>query len=169
MPLKKVYNYYPAVDSIPDLSKKYIVGYETCLWTEYISDNAKAEYQAFPRNVAAAEVGWTSRPNKDWESFRQRMPKILKSLDLKKVQYCPAYYDVIFDYDRRLDFPKPMNLQLDDPTGEIHYTLDGSTPTLKSPRYDGTPFTVYKGSVIKARGFRGGKPIGNVVTKTFSK
>ncbi|MBQ4299647.1 MAG: family 20 glycosylhydrolase [Bacteroidales bacterium] len=169
MPLKKVYNYYPAVDSIPDLSKKYIVGYETCLWTEYISDNAKAEYQAFPRNVAAAEVGWTSRPNKDWESFRQRMPKILKSLDLKKVQYCPAYYDVIFDYDRRLDFPKPMNLQLDDPTGEIHYTLDGSTPTLKSPRYDGTPFTVDKGSVIKARGFRGGKPIGNVVTKTFSK
>ena len=169
MPLKKVYNYYPAVDSIPDLSKKFIVGYETCLWTEYVQDNATAEYQAFPRNVAAAEVGWTSRPNKDWESFRLRMPKILKSLDLKKVGYCPVYYDVIFDYDRREPFPKPMNLQLDDPTGEVHYTLDGSVPTIKSPRYDGVPFMVDKGAVIKARGFRNGKPIGKVVTKEFAK
>ncbi len=77
MPLKKVYNYYPAVDSLATLSKEYIVGYETCLWTEYIWTNEKAEYQAFPRNVAAAEVGWTARANKDWDSFRRRMPKVL--------------------------------------------------------------------------------------------
>ncbi len=169
MPLKKVYNYYPAVDSLPDLSKKYIIGYETCLWTEYVPDNATAEYQAYPRNVAAAEVGWTARPNKDWESFRRRMPKILKTLDLKNIGYCPVYHDVIFDYDRRLDFPKPMNLQLDNPEGEVHYTLDGSEPTIRSPRYDGKPFVVDKGSVIKARGFVAGKPIGKTVTKTFAK
>ncbi|MBQ9891668.1 MAG: family 20 glycosylhydrolase [Bacteroidales bacterium] len=169
MPLKKVYNYYPAVDSLRALSEKYIVGYETCLWTEYIWDNAKAEYQAFPRNVAAAEVGWTSRPNKEWESFRKRMPKILKRLDMKGVGYCRAYYDVLFDYNRNLPFPKQMNLELDDPTGEIHYTLDGSVPTMRSPLYDGKPFTVDRGSVVKARGFRGGKPIGQVVTKEFAK
>ncbi len=169
MPLKKVYNYYPAVDSLRELSAKYIVGYETCLWTEYIPDNAKAEYQAFPRNVAAAEVGWTSRGNKDWESFRERMPKVLATLDMKDVKYCRVYYDVIFDYDRNVPFPKPMNLELDDPTAEVHYTLDGSTPTMKSPRYDGVPFMVDKGSEIKARGFRKGKPIGQVVTKTFEK
>ncbi len=169
MPLKKVYNYYPAVDSLPQLSKQYIIGYETCLWTEYVPDNAKAEWQAFPRNVAAAEVGWTARGNKDWESFRARMPKILKSLDYKHVAYCPAYYDVIFDYDRNLPFPKQMNLQLDDPTAVIRYTLDGSEPTAQSPVYDGVPFTVDKGSVIKARGFVGKKAIGRAVTKTFAK
>ena len=168
MPLKKVYNYYPAVDSIPDLSKKYIIGYETCLWTEYIPDNAKAEWMAFPRNVAAAEVAWTSRPNKDWENFRLRMPKILKRLDAKHVGYCPVYYEVIFDYDRRLPFPKPMNLELDYPDGEVYYTLDGSEPTLKSPRYDGTPFMVDKDAVIKARGFgRDGKPLGKITEKRF--
>ncbi len=169
MPLKKVYNYYPSVDSLKDLSAKYIVGYETCLWTEYIPDNETAEYQAFPRNVAAAEVGWTSRENKDWESFRRRMPKVLATLSWKGIQYCPVYYDVIFDYDRNKGFPKPMNLMLDDPSAEVHYTLDGSTPTMKSPRYDGVPFMVDKGSVIKARGFRKGKPIGKVVTKEFEK
>ena len=169
MPLKKVYNYYPSVDSLAALSKKYIVGYETCLWTEYVPDNATAEYQAFPRNVAAAEVGWTTRTNKDWESFRERMPKILKTLDMKKIGYCPVYYDVIFDYDRREPFPKAMNLELDYPYGEVRYTLDGSEPTRRSALYDGTPFQVDKGSVIKARGFVSGKPIGKTVTKTFAK
>ena len=169
MPLKKVYNYYPAVDSLAELSKKYIVGYETCLWTEYVPDNKTAEYQAFPRNVAAAEVGWTSRENKDWESFRERMPKILATLDLKGIQYCPVYYDVIFDYDRNIGFPKPMNLEIEDPTAVIRYTLDGSIPTAKSPVYGGKPFMVDKGSIIKARGFRGGKAIGKTVTKEFPK
>jgi len=170
MPLKKVYNYYPVVDSLADLSARYIVGYETCLWTEYIPDNATAEYQAFPRNVAAAEVGWTARSNKDWESFRERMPKVLKRLDEKDVAYCPAFREVIFDYDRNLDFPKPMNLELDDPAGVVRYTLDGSEPTAKSPVYDGVPFLVDKGAVIKARGFsRSGRPLGKTTTKTFEK
>ena len=170
MPLKKVYNYYPVVDSLADLSARYIVGYETCLWTEYIPDNAKAEYQAFPRNVAAAEVGWTARSNKDWESFRERMPKVLKRLDEKDVAYCPAFREVIFDYDRNLGFPKPMNLELDDPAGVVHFTLDGSEPTVKSPVYDGVPFQVDKGTVIKARGFsRSGRPLGKTTTKTFEK
>ena len=168
MPLKKVYNYYPAVDSIPDLSKKYIIGYETCLWTEYIPDNETAEWFAFPRNVAASEVAWTSRPNKDWENFRLRMPKILKRLDMKHIGYCPVFYDVIFDYDRRLPFPKPMNLELDYPEGVVHYTLDGSEPTVASPVYDGTPFMVGKDDVIKARAFaRDGKPLGNITEKRF--
>ncbi|MBO4671978.1 MAG: family 20 glycosylhydrolase [Bacteroidales bacterium] len=168
MPLKKVYSYYPAVDSIPDLSAKYIIGYETCLWTEYIPDSKTAEWFAFPRNVAASEVAWTSRPNKDWENFRARMPKILKRLEMKHIGYCPVYYEVIFDYDRRLPFPKPMNLELDYPEGVVHYTLDGSEPTLQSPAYDGNPFMVGKDDVIKARAFgRDGKPLGKITEKRF--
>lgn len=170
MPLKKVYNYNPVVDSLPELSKEYIIGYEVCLWTEYISDNDKAEYMAFPRNVAAAEVGWTPRAVKDWESFRQRMPKALRRLSQKQVNYSPAYYEVIFNYDRRLPFPKEMDLELDYPDGVIRYTLDGSRPTAKSPLYDGKPFLVDKGSVIRARGFtKNGKALGNEVKKEFGK
>ena len=61
-----------------------------------------------------------------------------------------------------------MNLELDYPEGEVHYTLDGSEPTFKSPRYDGTPFTVDKDAVIKARGFsRDGKPLGKISEKRF--
>ena len=84
--------------------------------------------------------------------------------------YCPVFHEVIFDYDRNLDFPKPMNLELDDPAGIVRYTLDGSEPTAKSLVYDGVPFQVDKGSVIKARGYsRSGKPLGKTTTKVFEK
>jgi alpha-L-fucosidase len=63
-----------------------------------------------------------------------------------------------------------MNLELDFPDGVVHYTLDGSEPTLKSPVYDGNPFMVDQDDVIKARGFSAkGKPLGKTVTKTFTK
>ena len=93
---------------------------------------------------------------------------ILKRLEAKHIGYCPVFYEVIFDYDRRLPFPKPMNLELDYPDGTVHYTLDGSEPTLQSPEYDGTPFMVDKDAVIKARAFgRDGKPLGKVTEKRF--
>ncbi|MGI5847531.1 MAG: beta-N-acetylhexosaminidase [Candidatus Cryptobacteroides sp.] len=168
MPLKKVYNYYPIVDSLPELSRKHIIGHQVCLWTEYIPDMEKAEFMAFPRSVAAAEAGWTIRENKDWESFRARMEKELRRLDRKDIGYCKAYYEVIFNYDRRLPFPKEMDLELDYPDGVIHYTTDGSDPTTKSPIYDGKPFLVDRGSEIRARGFsKKGKPLGKITIKTF--
>lgn len=168
MPLKKVYNYYPVVDSLPELSRKYIIGHEVCLWLEYIPDMEKAEFMAFPRSVAGAEVGWTVRENKDWESFRVRMEKELRRLDQKQVGYCKAYYDVIFNYDRRLPFPKEMDLELDCPDGMIRYTTDGTDPTSESPLYDGKPFLVDKDSEIRARGYsKKGKPLGQITVKTF--
>jgi hypothetical protein len=40
---------------------------------------------------------------------------------------------------------------------EIHYTVDGSAPTMASPRYHG-PFTVKQTATVRARSFIGGVP-----------
>lgn len=170
MPLKKVYEYYPSIDTLETLSKEYIIGHQVCLWTEYIDNAPKAEFMAFPRSLAAAEVGWTSRDKKDWESFRHRMEKGLARLDMKGIRYCRTYYDVIFNYDRRLPFPKEMSLELDYPHGVIHYTTDGTPPTEQSPLYDGSPLIVDRGDIIRARGFSiSGIPLGKEVIKKFTK
>jgi len=42
---------------------------------------------------------------------------------------------------------------------EIHYTVDGSAPTMASPRYE-RPFTVRQTTTIRARSFIGGAPTG---------
>lgn len=48
---------------------------------------------------------------------------------------------------------------IDNPNGsgsEVHYTLDGSDPSLSSPIYDSTPIPVFFSSVLKARAFADG-------------
>lgn len=168
LPMRKVYNYYPSVDSLAQLSKDYIIGYECCVWGEYDQNAERMQYLTYPRSVAAAEVGWTARSRKDWDSFRARMEKELKRLDVKKVQYCHSYYDVVVNFDRKADYPKSVELTLDYPDAKIRYTVDGTAPTSKSPLYDGEPFNVDKGALVKARGFsKGGKPVGNLIEKQF--
>lgn len=48
-----------------------------------------------------------------------------------------------------------VTMQCADPAVDIHYTLDGSEPTLAAPLFTG-PVAVRKAAVIKARGFRKG-------------
>lgn len=53
---------------------------------------------------------------------------------------------------------------------EIHYTLDGSEPTLKSPKYtaDGTVIDLPRGGVVKAKAFLDkGKTASETVSATF--
>lgn len=49
---------------------------------------------------------------------------------------------------------------------ELHYTLNGKEPGLKSPKYMG-PIEIKKATTIKARIFRNGKAIGRVAQRRF--
>ena len=53
-----------------------------------------------------------------------------------------------------------------DPGDEIHYTLDGSEPTLLSPRYR-TPLAFTKTTVLRGRAFRPGHLPGPIATATY--
>lgn len=169
LPLKKVYNYYPVLDTLSEEQAKYILGVQACLWTEFIPTPQHMEYMAFPRDVAMAEVGWCSREDKDWESFRRRMVKELSRLDCRGVNYSRAFYNVLFNFDRspKASFPKEVELTLDYPEAVIRFTTDNSTPTAESQIYT-APLRVSKGDVIRAQGFTAkGKPVGKAVEKTF--
>ena len=97
LPIDKVYNYFPAVDSLRTLSDEYIIGYECCVWGEYAQTPERVEYLAFPRAVAAAEVAWCDRGEKDWDSFYRRMRKEFGRLDAKGVRYNRALHDEMFN------------------------------------------------------------------------
>ena len=97
LPIDKVYNYFPAVDSLRTLSDEHIIGYECCVWGEYAQTPGRVEYLAFPRAVAAAEVAWCDRGEKDWDSFYRRMRKEFGRLDAKGVRYNRALHDEMFN------------------------------------------------------------------------
>jgi len=167
LPLEKVYNYFPIPDTVPQKYHPYFIGQEGCLWTEYIQTQRRAEYMTFPRAVAMSEVAWCAKDDKDWNSFRERMIKEFARLDQKDINYSKAFYNVIFHFDRKADFPKKVRLSIDYPGAQVHYTLNGKQPTIHSPVYSDS-LTVNQGDIIRAQGFlKNGRKVGKMIEKKF--
>jgi hexosaminidase len=88
-PIQQVYNFDPAKLAESAEQAKYILGLQTCLWTETVPTIQKLDYHLFPRIAALAEVAWTNRENKDIDRFMNSMKSHL-SLYKKLGLY---YYD----------------------------------------------------------------------------
>lgn len=70
--LKKSYEWEP-LTLIPDAGASSILGVEAPLWAETLITRQDYEYMAFPRLLAVAELGWSSKGQLGWEGFRRRV------------------------------------------------------------------------------------------------
>lgn len=59
LPLETVYSYDPHPKDLTEEEKKYILGAQANIWTEYLKKPESVEYMGFPRILALAEVNWT--------------------------------------------------------------------------------------------------------------
>lgn len=170
--LKKGYNWnhepllFPeVVDKCDDL----LLGVQANVWGEFIPDIHTLETQTFPREAMVAETGWTAPEAKSFGSFRMRLEKEFERLAAKGVAYSEAYYQVIVNMNLESDYPREVELSLDYPYADIHYTMDGSEPTALSPVAPAF-IPVKEGDRLKARGFRpDGSPVGKTMTRVFAK
>ena len=89
MPLTKTYEYDPIPDELSKNFHQQILGLEACLWAEYVKDSKRLEWQVFPRLIAVAETGWTSKEYKNFRSFLTRLDLYLKRLSFQKINYAP--------------------------------------------------------------------------------
>ena len=66
-------------------------------------------------------------------------------------------------------YPGPLTVRIAPaaPDHLIHYTLDGSGPTLDSPRYTGTPIAIDTTTVLRSRGFKPGESTSRTTTTTY--
>ncbi|HWB24673.1 MAG TPA: beta-N-acetylhexosaminidase [Chitinophagaceae bacterium] len=87
LPLQVVYNYEPVPAELNPADGHYILGAQANVWSEYMANNRKVEYMIFPRLSALSEVLWSSKDNKNWDSFLTRMQTQYKRYDLWKVDY----------------------------------------------------------------------------------
>lgn len=166
VPLREVYDYNPVPDVLNAEEQKYIQGVQGCVWTEYMKNPERVEYMAFPRVLAISETGWTPAPNKNWDSFTQRLETHFKRLDQLNVNYSKRFYDVLILVHKDGPYSKVITMSVDAPDAEIHYTLDGTTPTMNSPIYK-TPLVINKQQIIKATAIRDSNPIGKTTYMTF--
>jgi hexosaminidase len=86
-PVKEVYTYEPVPPQLTPQEATYILGAQTNLWTEYISTPAHAEYMAYPRACALAEVVWSPAKSKDYDNFILRLKANRWLFDEHQVNY----------------------------------------------------------------------------------
>ncbi|WP_221390197.1 beta-N-acetylhexosaminidase [Dyadobacter sp. NIV53] len=96
--IEKTYSFDPTPDVLTPEQGKHILGVQGNIWTEYILTPQYLEYMVFPRGVAVAEVGWTTKENKNFDDFRKRLEVHKKRLDYLGVNYYGAPINDKFEY-----------------------------------------------------------------------
>jgi hexosaminidase len=84
--LEKIYAFDPA-DGIPQDKAHHVLGGQANLWSEYINTNEQAEYMAYPRATALAEVVWSKPEDRVFAAFRSRLQHHLVRLERMGVNY----------------------------------------------------------------------------------
>jgi hexosaminidase len=90
-PVDSVYAYDPIPSILTKEERKYILGAQGNVWTEYILNEAQVEYMAVPRMAALAEVLWTKQSDKNYSDFVQRLTNHQNLLNRMKVNYAKHF------------------------------------------------------------------------------
>ncbi|MCX2495450.1 beta-N-acetylhexosaminidase [Pedobacter sp. PF22-3] len=91
--LTDVYNYEPIPLELNAEQAKYIWGAQGCLWSEYITNPAKVQYQLFPRLDALSEVLWSPKEKRNYPDFQKRLKAQFKRYDLMGITYSKKYLE----------------------------------------------------------------------------
>ena len=89
--VETVYSFDPIPEVLNPEEAKHILGAQGNLWTEYITIPEQAEYMAYPRAMALAEVLWTPVERRSWPSFLDRLHHQTDRLDGMKVHYAKHF------------------------------------------------------------------------------
>lgn len=164
--ISKVYHFNPIPKGITPEQARLIIGAQACTWTEKIPSENRADYMIMPRMTALAENLWTNQPQ-DYQSFNQRLDVQFTRLDYLKVHYrLPDLPKMITDNV----FTDADTLKVDKPLADmhIHYTTDGSLPTVSSTELTG-PLIIRRVQTIKLAAFTPAGLRGDVYTLDYKK
>ena len=153
--LKKVYAFEPIPIELNAEQSKHILGAQGNLWTEYVQTPEHAEYMVLPRMTALAEVVWGPVQSRNWNDFLIRLQEQFKRFENLGVNYSTGSWKVSIEPAWEDGYYK-IALETEQLNPEIHFTLDGSDPTIESPVYT-TPIDIDSSVTIKAAIFVDGK------------
>jgi len=91
LPLEVVYNYEPIPKELDSIQAKHVLGAQANVWTEYMANTRKVEYQIFPRMSALSEVLWSPKVKRNYSDFEKRLVNEFKRYDLWKANYSTAH------------------------------------------------------------------------------
>lgn len=164
-PLQKVYDFEPVPAELNDAEAKHILGAQANVWTEYISTTDRIEYMAYPRVAAISEVLWGSKENRNWDSFRKRLPIQFERYKQLNIKPSNVFNDVMFSCITK-DNILQITLNCDNANAIIYYTTNGKIPTTKDSLYNSV-ILLNNQTIITACAFVNGKKVGKPIKKEY--
>lgn len=146
--LKKVYSYEPIPAELTAEEGKRVLGSQANLWTEYIPSAEQVEYMILPRMPALAEVLWSTKEQRNWESFTERLQPHMVGFEQRGLHYSKGNFKV--DIKPIVENNKlSIALETENTEAVVYYTTDGSVPSMESTKYE-KPFDVNRSMTVKA-------------------
>lgn len=142
--LASVYAFEPVPKVLDATQAAHVLGAQANLWTEHMPTIAHVEHAIFPRLDALSEVVWSPAKTRDWNSFLARLPVQFARYREQHIGYADSAFAADITVDRAAALTRgssSLTLTNQAGSGDLHYTLDGSVPTVASPLYR-TPLTV---------------------------
>lgn len=165
--LPGAYNFDPMLESLNDAQKALILGMQANLWCEYVPSRERMQYMIMPRMMALAELAWSDPSVKSWEGFKERMVKQFPRLNIMNVNYRMPDLEGFYNTNAFVG-EGTVTVTCIDPSIAIHYTTDGSIPTLESPQYK-EPIKVTETTDFTFRTFRSNGKKGDIVKTRYIK
>ncbi len=163
--LKSCYEFTPG-KYLKKESLANVQGVQADLYNNSSLSAAKAEFFLYPRLCAIAETGWSDNLKKDWDSFTTRLVLFFKHLDQKWITYSRSAYSVSYNLTAGRDRQLLVSLKTEVPGLDIHYSIDGSVPTIQSPEYKDT-LRFFRTTHVRAAAFKNGKLLSEVTNRSF--
>lgn len=156
LPLDKVYSYEPMPKELSASEARHIIGVQANIWTEYMPTFKQIEYMALPRLAALSEIQWSMPEAKNYDDFCHRLFGLLKHYDRLGYNYGRHLLNAAIHVDADTKWNEIVVHMTTGDNADIHYTLDGTSPTEQSPLYN-SPLHLQKAADIRAAAFRDGK------------
>ncbi|KAF0233535.1 MAG: hypothetical protein FD181_3787 [Prolixibacteraceae bacterium] len=72
---------------VAGITKENILGIESPLWSETVTNIDEIEYMAFPRLPGYAEIGWTAPDARNWDEYKQRLAQHGKRFEAMNIDF----------------------------------------------------------------------------------
>ena len=161
-----IYRFDP-VKGLDAKEQQLVLGVQANLWTEWVPTMNRVWYQAFPRVIATAELGWSKPQTMNIDAFTSRLVAHLPRLQKMGVTYripdLTGFYNVNVFTDKGV-----VDVKCADPSATIRYTTDGSIPGVNAQLYSG-PMTITETTHFTFRTFGPDNRKGDMVKCSYVK
>lgn len=160
---EKAYAFDPTPPELSTQERRFVLGGQANVWTEWLSSEEEVEGMVFPRACALFEALWSPLDRKDFTDFSERMMVHYKRLDQLGIAYHLeppiAVQDIVpFKSGATVEFQSSPS-----PGAIIRYAVGGKAPNKSSPAYSG-PIRVTRPTVVRAAAFGRAGAISPIVT-----